>query len=172
MAIDRHTFLKVLEDSYSAYYNIIPNGDSTGLPLVFRGDYFSREEKYWVSKSIPIYGNETNEHVYLFSAESFDRATAEACVDFALSDGLPRVKPHKEHQYTNIKAIFIADSFEDAALEYLKKKKYSVSYKFSLHGYSHLHTAAVSVPEKTTVTNAAGRDLVKFFKKLFAVRED
>ena len=70
--MDRAVFLDVLKDSYSAYYNIVP-AETDDVPMIFRADYFSRDEKYWLTKSIKIWGNETNEFCYVFSAPEFDR---------------------------------------------------------------------------------------------------
>ncbi|MEI3061448.1 MAG: hypothetical protein V8S72_00165 [Oscillospiraceae bacterium] len=82
--------------------------------------------------------------MYMFAAESFDKELVDNCIDFALADGLPRVKPHKEHQYTNIAAIFVAESFDPATAKHIAKRSFSKSYKFSLHGYTELLTAAES----------------------------
>lgn len=172
MAIQRPEFLEVLKDSYSAYYNIIPCDAPEGLPLAFRADYFSRAERYWISKSIPIWGNETNEYAYIFSAPAFDSALAEKCIDFALKDGLPRVRPHREHQYTNIKVLFVADSFDEPSRRTIQKKSFSKSYKFSLHGFTNLLTAAVDLSESRAYTNKAGHGLAGYFKKLFASRKE
>lgn len=172
MAIDRESFLKVLEDAYSAYYNIVPDVDAGGLPLVFRADYFSRNEMYFILKQNTIWGNETNEYLYLFSAERFDPDTVNKCMDYAIADMLPRVKPHKEHQYTNAKTVFVADSFDDETIKLIRKKKYSKSYNHSLFGYSTLLTVAVDLARQKAFTNSAGHDQQKFFKKLFSLRKD
>ena len=84
--------------------------------------------------------------------------------------GLPRVKPHKEHQYTNIAAIFVAESFDPATAKHIAKRSFSKSYKFSLHGYTELLTAAVELGTESTRTNPAGRPLEAYFRKLFAAR--
>lgn len=177
MAVQRGVFEEVLKDSYGAYYNIIEpelsrKTSPEELPLAFRADYFSRAEKYWLSKSIPIWGNEKNEFAYIFSAPEFSKELAERCVSFALDDGLPRVKPHKEHQYTNIQVVLLADKLSDEVISAVRKRCFSKSYKFSLHGYSTLLLAAVDVSAGKAYTNKAGRDLVKYFKKLFALRAD
>ena len=171
MALDRETFLAVVEDSYSAYYTIHKNEDMTELPLAFRADYFSRDEKYWFTKSVKIWGNETNEFCYVFSAPRFNEQTVERCLDFVIEDAVPRVRPHKEHQYTNFKAIFLADSFDEAARKAVTKRSFTKNYKFSLHGYSMLLTAAVDLSDCSTVTNKAGYQLVKYFRKLFDARK-
>ena len=172
MAIERLFFLKVLEDAYSAYYNIIPDVDAGGLPLIFRADYFSRNERYFLLKENTIWGNETNEYCYLFSSPSFDVETVNKCIDYAIADGQPRVKTHKEHQYTNFKTVFVSDGFDDETIKVIKKRKFSKSYKFSLYGYSSLLTAAVDLSREQAFTNSAGQAQQDFFKKLFSLRKD
>ena len=171
MAVDRESFLAVLEDSFSAYYTIQENEDLTELPLAFRANYFSRDEKYWFTKNVTIWGNETNELCYVFSAPHFDERTVESCLDFVIADALPRVKPHKEHQYTNFKAIFLADSFDEAAKKAVQKRRFTKNYKYSLHGYSMLLAAAVDLSDCSTTTNKVGYQLVKYFRKLFDARK-
>lgn len=88
MAIDRATFIEVLKDAYSAYYDITEDVD-TDLPLSFRAAYKNMDELFFITKSAKIWVNEKNEYCYVFSAPSFDAETVKACVDFALKDGLP-----------------------------------------------------------------------------------
>ena len=171
MAIERLSFLETLKGSYSAYYNIHPNEDMTPLPLVFRADFFSRGENYFLVKEAVIWVNETNEYLYLFSAPSFDRDTVEKCMDFAIEDALPRVKPHKDHNYTNFIAVFVADRFEPEAVTAIRRRRFNKSYHHSLWGFSLLKAAAVELETKTIRTNRAGHDLAKFYRKLFAVQE-
>lgn len=171
MAMSIERFLAVLEDSYGAYYNIIHNEDQTELPLAFRADYFSRNEKYWLTKSVKIWANETNEFAYIFAAPGFDADLAQKCMDYAIADALPRVKPHKEHQYTNFKTVFVADHLDEAAKKAIKKRSFNKSYNHSLHGYSMLLTAAVDLSTEKTVANRAGYEMVKYFRKLFDARK-
>ena len=169
--MDRAKFSEVLRDSFTAYYNIFPDNDVPELPLDFRADYFSRAENYWLSKNIKIWGKETNEFAYIFTAESFDRETVDRCIDYALKEGLPRVRPHKEHQYTNIKVIFVADAFDKELVKHIQKKSFSKNYKFSLHGFTELKTAAVDLAEQKAYPNRAGHELTQYFSKLFAANK-
>ena len=170
--MDRALFLDVLKDSYSAYYNIIEDENLAELPMSFRADYFSRAEQYWLSKKIKVWGNETNEFCYVFSAESFDNETVDKCVKAALDESLPRVKPHKEHQYSNVKVLFVADSFDKAVKKHIQAKKFEKSYKFSLHGFTMLKTCAVDLTAEDAYPNKAGYELAKYFQKLFAARKE
>ena len=170
MPIEREQFAEVLKDSYSAYYDIADDNE-TELPLAFRADYKDRDEHYWFVKSATVWVNEKNEHAYVFSAPSFDADSVKACVDYALADGLPRVKPHKEHQCTNIKVVFLADRTDEQVRRAVKKLNFTKNYKFGLWGYTNLLAGITDLAEKKTVTNMAGHDLEPFFRKLFAVRE-
>ena len=173
MTLDRKYLEKVLEDSFSAYYNIYPDVEFHGLPLMCKCEYFSRAEKFWLSKKIVMYANETNEYAYIFSAPAFDADTVKRCADLALEDMLPLVKPHKEHQYTNCKVIFLADSLDKDTINAVKKCKFTKNYgKMGLEGYTNLLTAAVAVDRRKTYTNMAGNPMVKYFRKLFAARKD
>ena len=170
MSIERGVFLEVLKDSYSAYYSLVEDVE-TELPLVFRGDYKSRDEQYFLSKSAKIWGNEKNEFAYVFSAPRFDADTVRRCVDFAWDDAMPRVQPHKEHQCTNVKAVFVADSLDADVAKAVKKLSRTKNYRFGLWGFSNLLAGAVDLGERKTVTNAAGHELADYFRKLFAARE-
>ena len=172
MAIERNTFLEVLKDAYSAYYSIKP-AEEAEYPLSFRAEYRSRDESYFLVKSASIWGNEKNEYCYVFSAPDFDAETVERCMDWAVQDMLPKVKPHKEHQYTNAKVIFVADSLDKDTIRAVQKKRFSKSYgPLSMHGYTELITAAVDLSQSKGYANPAGNDLPKFFGKLFALRQE
>ena len=174
MAIERSTFLEIVKDAYSAYYTLLPEEDVfPGLPLAFRAEYKVRDEQYFFVKSANIWGNEKVEYCYVFSAPRFDAALAARCIDASLEDMLPKVKPHKEHQYTNCKVILIADSVDKDTAKTVQRKKFSRSYgPMSTHGYSELLAAIVDVGDEKTCTNRMGRDLEAFFGKLFALRSE
>ena len=171
MGIERDKFLETLTGSFEAYYDLHMAQGDTELPLVFRADYHSRAERYWLSKNITIWGNETNEFAYIFSAPAFDQTLAAKCIDYALDEALPLVKPHKEHQYTNVKVILLADRVDSDTSRYVKKRSFSKNYKFSFHGFSTLKSAIVDLETGKTVTNAAGHELAGYFSKLFAAEE-
>ena len=167
MTHDRASFLQTLKSSYEAYYNLHEDYPSDGLPLAFRADFFSRDERFWITKSIPIWANETNEYLYLFSAAEYTPELVDKCIDFALNDGLPLVKPHKEHQYTNIICVFIGDNISDECAKAIKARSFNKSYNHSLHGFTMLKSIAVDLSTEKLVTNSAGHDLKSFYKKLF-----
>jgi hypothetical protein len=119
---------------------------------------------------VKIWGNEKNEYCYIFAADAFTPELAQKCMDWAIKDGIPRVKPHSEHQCTNIKVVLIADSTDPDTVMAVRKKSFTKNYRFGLHGYSNLLAGLTDLGTEQTVTNREGHELVPYFKKLFAAR--
>lgn len=168
LAKERAAFLEKLRSAYEYYYNVYdpePAGDEA-RPLVFRAEFHARDEGYVLTKKLKLWGAESNEYVYLFSTPHLDAETAARCLDFAQADGLPRVTPHPEHKDSYIIAVFVADVIDPEAQSLIRSRRYEKSYKFGLQGWCALRTAAVELEKELVVTNKAGGNLVKFFKKL------
>ena len=174
MAIDHSVFLEIVKDAYSAYYTILPVEEGQEeLPLSFRAEYNVRDEQFFFVKSAKIWKNEKHEYCFVFSAPSFNADLAKKCIDYSLQEMLPKVKPHKEHQYTNCKVILIADTLDEETVKAVKKSKFSKSYgPLSMYGYTELLCAAVDLENKKAYANRVGYDLEKFFGKLFALRSE
>lgn len=168
MAKDRQTFLDRLRDSYEYYYTVEPTegGTENGLPLVFRAEFHARDEGYVLVKKAKIWAAESNEYVYVFSVPHLDVETAESCLDYALSDGMPRIQPHPEHKDSYIIAVFVADVIDPAAEKAVRSRRFDKSFKFGFMGWAALMTATVELGKEMVFTNKMGRKLEKHFKKL------
>ena len=167
MAIDRSQFIEDLKGSYAIYYDLKNNEDETQLPLEFIAEFHSKEEGYFLVRKAQVWSSDANEFVYVFSAPSFDAETVNKCVDFALEHGLAKVVPHKQHHYSNVIAVFVADQMPRDIRKIVEKRRFSKSYKMSLYGFSLLKTGYVDLSCEEYGSNAEGHDLTKFFKKLF-----
>jgi len=93
--------------------------------------------------------------------QKLEKNEAEKCISFSIEDALPRVKPHNEHMYSFITAVFVADEAEQDALVFIRRSKFNKSYRLGLYGSSPLKTAAVDIGTEKIVTNSMGRDLCK-----------
>ena len=138
----------------------------SGLPLEAQGKHCSRSEKYVLSKKAKLWAIEINDYLYLFSMPRLEKNQAEECVTFSIEDALPRVKPHKEHMYSFITAVFVADEAEKDALSYIRWRRFIKSYKLGFQGSSPLKTAALDIGKEKIVTNNMGRDLCKQIKNI------
>lgn len=171
MALDRTQFIEDLKKSYEIYYDLHAFEAGTELPLEFCADFHSVGESYFLVKNAKIWTSETNEYVYVFSAPVFDEETVGKCVDFSLEDGLAKVTPHKNHHYSNVITVFVADEISPAVRKAVTKRKFSKSYRMSLYGFSMLKTGFIDLSKEDYGTNPEGHDLVSFFKKLFPKKQ-
>ena len=163
---DREVILERPFDSYTAWYDVSPGDMGSGLPLKALFLHRARSEKYVLSKKAKLWAVEVNDYLYLFGMPKLDKYEAEACVSFSIEDALPRVKPHKEHMYSFITAVFVADEAERDALKFIRWRRFNKSYKLGLHGSSPLKTAVLDIEKEKIVTNNMGRDLRKQIKNI------
>jgi hypothetical protein len=163
---DRSAILDRFINSYQLSYDIT-NGDlASGLPLKALCQHHTRSEKYILSRKAKLWAVEVNDYLYLFSVPKLEKEQAQACVSFSIEDALPRVKPHNEHMYSFITAVFMADEAEKDALAFICRRRFTKSYKFGFHGSSPLKTAALDIVREKVVTNNMGRDLRKQIKNI------
>jgi hypothetical protein len=163
---DRLVILNRFLNSYESSYDIV-NGDmASGLPLQAVCVHHTRSEKYVLSKKAKLWAAEVNDYLYLFCMQTLAKEQAEECVLFSIKDALPRVKPHNEHMYSFISAVFLADETEQDALKFIKRRKFNKSYRLGFYGSYPLKTAALEKKKKKIVTNSMGRDLRKQIKNI------
>jgi hypothetical protein len=132
---------------------------ASGLPLIAVCQHHTRSEKYVLSRKAMLWAVEVNDYLYLFSMPKLEKEQAQACISFSIEDALPRVKPHKEHMYSFITVVFVADEAEQDALKFIRRRRFNKSYKWGIYGSSPLKTAVLDIEKGKVETNNMGRDL-------------
>ena len=163
---DRSVILERLFNSYNAWYDVATGDMGSGLPLIALCLHRSRSEKYVLLKKAKLWAVEVNEFLYLFSMQKLERNQADDCISFSIEDALPRVKPHKEHMYSFITTVFVADESEPDALDFIRRRKFNKSYRWGFHGTSPLKTVAFDIETERIVANNMGRDLCKQIRNI------
>ena len=159
MSQEREALQQRLMDSYRAYYDVEPVDDGSTLQAL--GAYHSRQAQYVLVKKAELWAAEGHEYIYLHSLPRLTAGEVERIVQQVLEDGMPRIRPHKEHMYTYLTAQILCDQADPEALELLKKVKKRREFKLSLHGWMELRIAAVELSTGEIATNRCARDLVK-----------
>ena len=145
--------------SFSAYYDVETVSDAS--PLQALCAYHSRSAQYVLSKKAELWAAESHEYLYLFALEQLTPEALEEARLRTVSDGTPRVKPHKEHMSTYLTAVILCHTADPDALAQLKKLKLHREFKLSLHGWMEFRIAAVELSTGEIITNRAGRDFCK-----------
>jgi len=169
---DRSAILDRFLRSYQSSYDILSTSEGvygdmpSGLPLKAVCQHHARSEKYVLTKKAKLWAVEVNDYLYLFSTPKLEKEEAEACILFSIEDALPKVKPHKEHMYSFVTVVFITDNTEQDALKFIRRRKFTKTYKFGFHGSAPLKTAVLDIGREKVVTNNMGKDLCKQIKHI------
>ena len=108
---------------------------------------------------------ESDDFVYVYSVEELTLPLLDCCCSEALEDGLARVDPNPNHQFSLISVFFLCDAIAPDAAAKLKKAKYHKEYKPTGHGWADLRLAAAETGSKTRVANAMGKSLLQIYKE-------
>jgi hypothetical protein len=104
-----------------------------------------------------------HEYVYVFSVPRLTPEVYKNCERVAYENGMDLIEPKKDHMYTYITCLILADETEPEAVKALKKCRIEKSFRFSLHGWMELHTAVLDRENGRTYTNRSGREYAKLF---------
>lgn len=108
---------------------------------------------------------ESDDFVYIYSLEELNAETLDRCCTEALEDGLSRVDPNPNHQFSLISIFFFCDTITPGAAAKLKKMKYHKDYKKPEHGWADLRLAALETGGRNHTTNAMGKTLLNIYKE-------
>ena len=108
---------------------------------------------------------ESDDFVYIYSPAKLDEDTLERCCAEALEDGLKRVDPNPNHQFSLVSVFFLCDTMSPGAAAKLKKQKYHKAYKKPEYGWVDLRLAAVETGSGNHAANAMGKTLLHIYKE-------
>ncbi len=138
------------------------------------GYFFSSVEKYVLIREANMWTSNSHEHVLFMTVDELtasDLAEAERVIRDYFEPVLVRngqKYPDKNHMYSYLTVIILADSCSDKKLiRKIKSFKFEKGYLFNFRGFSQGRIAAVFMDEEKVATNYQGRKLYKLLKKVF-----
>ncbi len=158
------TAVERLKRAYAAYYDIESVEDGTALKALC--SFHSRDSQYVLVKKAELWAAETHEYLYLWAADRLDGELVDEIFRRVLEDGMPRIKPHREHMSTYLTAVVLYETAGEGALAKLKKLRKRQDYKLSLHGWMEFRIAAVEASTVEVTANRSGRVIEKDLKRL------
>ena len=110
MELTSDEFFERLLLSYSDYFDIIRDTSYKDLSVAAEAAFHSFSEKYVLVKKAQLWAAEAHEYVFFIRTGHLDEETFRAYNDALLEEGLSRVEPKKDHMYTYVSVIFLAES--------------------------------------------------------------
>jgi S-adenosylmethionine/arginine decarboxylase-like enzyme len=159
--------LNVLLEAYSHHYNINGETQTEFGTYPATADFFVRDENYAFSKKAVISAFEQYEYAYFYTAEHLDEEGARTLLDNTLKAGMARIRPHKEHKYSYVTLVILADTITPEAKKLIQKTRFQKNFRLSLHGWMEYHIAALECSTQSFLSNPGGKGARKNLEQNF-----
>lgn len=163
--------LNKLLDAYSHNYDIYRDVSVEGGSFPAAAFYHLRDENYLISKQHVLSAYEQYEYVYIFLADHLNVETLRAQIVLSKQAGLSNVKPHKEHMFSYVTLVVLANTIDPEAVKLLKATRLRKNYMLTLHGWMEYHIAAMECSTNRFFSNPAGKEARLNLERNFAPRK-
>ena len=163
--------LNKLLDAYSHVYDIdrdVPVGDVVYPAMA---TYYLRDENYLISKQHVLSAVEQHEYVYFLLADHLTAENLQEHIDRTKAAGLAKVRPHKDHMFSNVGLVVLANTIAPEAKQLIRRTRFRKNYKLTLHGWTEYQLAAMETSTNCFFSNPAGKEARKNLEGNFASKE-
>lgn len=163
--------LNKLLDAYSHSYDITRDVTEEDSSWPATATYFLRDENYLISKQHVLSAVEQHEYLYFHVTDHLTVADLQTQIDLSKRAGLRKVKPHKDHMFSNVGLIVLANTIESEAKRIIKKTRFRKNYRLSLWGWTEYQLAAMEVSTNCFYANPAGAGARNIMEQNFAPKK-
>lgn len=160
--------LDKLLDAYSHLYDIERDVDVEGSHYPAAATYYLRDENYLISKKHVLSAVEQHEYLYFYLTDHLDAKTLAEQIDLSKRAGLAKVKPHKDHMFSNVGLIVLANTIDPEAKKLIKRTRFRKNYKLTFHGWTEYQLAVMEASTNCFFSNPAGKGARKIMEQNFA----
>ena len=160
--------LDKLLNAYSHICDIERDTQEEGFPFPATAHYYLRDENYLISKKHVLSAVEQHEYLYFYITDHLTAEDLMEKTDLSKRVGLARVKPHKDHMFSNIGLIVLANTIDPEAKKLIKRTRFRKNYKLTFHGWTEYQLAAMEVSTNCFCSNPAGAGARKILEQNFA----
>ena len=160
--------LNKLLDAYSHSYDIDREVEEEGRLWPAIATYYLRDENYLISRQHVLSAVEQHEYLYFHLTDHLTAEELQSQIDLSKRAGLRKVKPHKDHMFSNVGLIVLANTISPEAQKLIKKTRFRKNYKLSFHGWTEFQLAAMEVSANCFYANPAGAGARKILEQNFA----
>ena len=102
MEISLQEKLNKLLNAYSHQYDIDRDVEVDGFLYPATATYYLRDENYLISKKHVLSAVEQHEYLYFYLTDHLTAEDLQSQIDLSKRAGLGKVKPHKDHMFSNV----------------------------------------------------------------------
>lgn len=160
-----------LLDAYAHQYDIARDVTVEDVTYPATATYFLRDENYLISRQHVLSAVEQHEYLYFYLTDHLDVETLLAQVDLSKRVGLANVKPHKDHMFSNVGLIILANTIAPEAQKQIRRIRFRKNYRLTFHGWTEYQLAAMEVSTNRFFSNPAGKGAKQILERNFAPRQ-
>ncbi len=168
------SYLNILLARYARSFDIEKEAVIGGRRYMAHAFFSSLGEKYVLVKKAKLWSVKAYEHVFFLEHEGSGTELLDdirKSIDEYMEPELVRHGerwPEKDHMYTYLTFVILAKEPPDEAFrQAVKRFRFDKGYLFSMRGHSEARVVLADLASKEVLTNAAGRELKKMYKKAF-----
>lgn len=165
------TSLDKLLNVYSHTCDIYRDVEVEGGSFPAAAFYYLRDENYLISKKHVLSAVEQHEYLYFFLTDHLDEQILQEQIALSKAAGLSHVKPHKDHMFSNVGLVVLANTISPEAKKLIKKTRYRKNYKLTFHGWTEYQLAAMETSTNCFFSNPAGKEARKNLERNFAPKK-
>ena len=163
--------LNKLLDAYSHSYDIDRDVEEEGRTWPATATYYLRDENYLISKQHVLSAVEQHEYLYFHLTDHLTAEELQSQIELSRQAGLRKVKPHKDHMFSNVGLVVLANTISPEAQQIIKKTRFRKNYRLSLWGWTEYQLAAMEVSTNCFYANPAGAGARKIMEQNFAPKK-
>lgn len=170
MEITLQQRLDKLLDAYSHQYDIERNAEAAGCCYPATATYYLRDENYLISRQHVLSAVEQHEYLYFYLTDHLTAKELQTQIELSRQTGLSKVKPHKDHMFSNVGLIVLANTIEPEAQRLIRRTRFRKNYKLTFHGWTEYQLAAMEVSTNRFFSNPAGKGAKQILERNFPLR--
>lgn len=163
--------LDKLLEAYSHLYDIDRDVEVEGGTFPATAFYYLRDENYLLSKQHVLSAVEQHEYLYFFLTDHLDVQTLQQQIDLSKRAGLSHVKPHKDHMFSNVGLVVLANTIDPEAQKHIRQTRFRKNYLLTFHGWTEYQLAAMEVSTNSFFSNPAGKKARQNLEQNFAPKK-
>ena len=170
MEITLQQRLDKLLDAYSHQYDIERNVATSGFCYPATATYYLRDENYLISRQHVLSAVEQHEYLYFYLTDHLTVEELQAQIELSRQAGLSKVKPHKDHMFSNVGLVVLANTIEPEAQRLIRRTRFRKNYRLTFHGWTEYQLAAMEVSTNRFFSNPAGKGAKQILERNFPLR--
>lgn len=160
--------LEKLLNAYSHICDVERDTRTEEFPFQATAHYYLRDENYLISKKHVLSAVEQHEYLYFYLTDHLTADDLLEKADLSKRMGLARVKPHKDHMFSNVGLIILANTIDPEAKKRIKRIRFRKNYALTFQGWTEFQLAAMEVSTNCFYANPAGAGARKILEQNFA----